>query len=658
MEADLRSTTLFEEARELYSAARRPGTGRITDAVDVSASPNGTVAAFAGMLTEDLEGAPKARICLTELHSGDTQVLTFGPNSDRTPKFSPDGRLVAFLSDRRKAGDSQLYLLDPCSGAASATPQVDGWVEYLAWSPDSSRILLGVAGHGADRSSGQGATTSKQADAGSPSWMPIVETGEEAFRFRRVFIYDLEAETLSAACPHGFNIWEANWCGNDKIAAIASPGATEGCWYSASLQLIDLQTGSTCEIYRPRDQLAWPSCSPSGRWIAVVEAVCSDRGAVAGDLRIIDAQTLQVSEIDTRQIDVSHTEWRSEDTLLFAGHRDFETTVALFHAHTRVCEEVWTSEEITTGGLYARVSGFGDRGDCVLIGENFQTAPEIAVIRAGAYKSVKSFDAGFADQLDALESVENVRWTAPDGMEIHGYLLRPASAGSFPTILHVHGGPIWAWRPAWLGRSGIPFLMLLKRGYAIFYPNPRGSAGRGQNFARHVVGDMNGAETQDLLSGLDALVQRGVADSRRLGVTGGSYGGNMTSWLVTQDDRFAAAVSVAPHTNQFTTRLTSNIPDFVDLVLQDDFTDPAGKYFSRSPVMHVGNVKTPILNIAGVLDRCTPPAEAVQFHNALRLKGARSALALYPEEGHGIRSFPAILDYSARLVGWFEEHIN
>ena len=120
----------------------------ITDAAEVST--NGTHAVFAGAMLDGLQGSPPTRICLTDLASGDTRVLTFGPNIDKLPKYSPDGRRIAFLSDRRKQGDYQLYFLDPDSGAAQAAPVVEGWVEYFHWSPNGKSILLGVAGHGAD----------------------------------------------------------------------------------------------------------------------------------------------------------------------------------------------------------------------------------------------------------------------------------------------------------------------------------------------------------------------------------------------------------------------------------------------------------------------------------------------------------------------------
>ena len=113
------------------------------------------------------------------------------------------------------------------------------------------------------------------------------------------------------------------------------------------------------------------------------------------------------------------------------------------------------------------------------------------MIRHGEYRSVKSFDLGYADQAKAIDAVERVSWQAPDGLEIQGWLLRPKGKGPHPLVMNVHGGPVWHWRPMWLGR-GCTVLMLLKRGYAVFLPNPRGSSGRGQDFARHVLGDMGG----------------------------------------------------------------------------------------------------------------------------------------------------------------------
>ncbi|MHB8815173.1 MAG: prolyl oligopeptidase family serine peptidase [Steroidobacteraceae bacterium] len=655
MQRDIRDSALYRETESLYRTFRRPGSGLIADAAEISA--HGSRAVFTGTMVDSGNEAA-SRICVTDLTNGDTRVLTFGPNTDRTPKLSPDGGQIAFLSDRRQSGDFQLYLLDAESGECRATPPVDGWVEYLHWSPNGRRILLGVAGHGADVSGAQGAAASKTAGQDLPAWLPSVDTGDEAYRWRRAWIYDLEENRVSQFSPADSNIWEAAWCGNNAIAAIASPGPSEGLWYTARLTVIPTEGGASREMFAPQDQLGWPSSSPSGRHIAVVEALCSDRWIVAGDLRLIETKTRDVRKVATRGIDVTHTEWRSERHLLLAGHRGFETVVALYDIQAGELDELWRSEEISTSGFYTVVAGFGEPGDCALVGEGFKRAPELAVIRRGKYQPVKSFDPGAEEALAALAGVETVKWQAPDGLEIQGLLLKPSGRAPHPLVLNVHGGPVWHYRPFWLGRRSIGTLMLLKRGYAVFLPNPRGSTGRGQAFVRPVLGDMGGADTFDYLSGLDHLVEQGIADPARLGVTGGSYGGYMTAWLITQDPRFAAAVAVSPVTNQVTEHLISNIGYFVSHFLKDTYVNAGGKYYERSPVMHAHATKTPTLSTCGALDRCTPPEEAMQFHNALLENGVKSVLVTYPQEGHGVRKWPATVDFAARMVGWFEEHIQ
>lgn len=655
---DARETALYREAEALYTALRQPGTGQISDAAEVHVAPDGRYVVFAGTLLDALEGAAPTRICLTDLVSGDTRVITFGPNVDRLPKFSPDGRHIAFLSDRHQAGDFQLYLLDRTSGAVRPTARVGGWVEYLHWSPDGRRILLGAAGHGADIAGTQGAVTTRKIDRETPSWMPAVEIGDETYRWRRAWVYELATDRVRQV-SNADNIWEAVWCGNEALAAVMSPGPGEGLWYGARLHIVEIETGGSREIYAPKDQLGWPAASPSGKHLAIIEAVCSDRWIVAGELRLIETAWGTIHRIDTRGVNITATQWRSERKLLLAGVRGFEMVVGLYDATSRVFTEIWASQDIFTAPPCINVSGLNETGDCVLVGESFVRAPEIAAIRNGKYRSVKSFDLGYASQAKVIKAVEQICWKAPDGLDIQGWLLKPEGEGPYRLVMNIHGGPVAHWRPMWLGRPRTtPVLMLLKRGYAVFFPNPRGSSGRGQGFARHVVGDMGGVDTHDYLSGLDHLVDQGLADPERLGVMGISYGGFMTSWLVTQDARFAAAVPVAPVSNRVSQRLTCTHTHFVDLFLADKYDNPGGKYFTRSPIMHAHKARTPTLNICGALDRCTPPAEAMQFHNALLENHVRSVLVTYPEEGHGVRKFPAAIDYAARVVAWFEEHMS
>ena len=285
MQKDLRETRLYGEAEALCKAVRQPGTGQISDAADINVSSTGKHAVFAATAIDKLEGTPSTHICKVDLHSAEVRVMTFGPATDRLPKYSPDSRHIAFLSDRQNAGEFQLYLLDPVSGAARSTPPVPGVVEYLHWSPNGSRIVIGVAGYGADLSSAQGAVTTKRLIAETPSWVPEVESGNESYRWRRAWIYELATGVVRQVSANDINVWEAVWCGNETLAMVESPGPGEGLWYSAGLSVIDVASRVHRSIYAPRHQLGWPTASPSGRLVAIIEAISSDRAIVAGTLR-------------------------------------------------------------------------------------------------------------------------------------------------------------------------------------------------------------------------------------------------------------------------------------------------------------------------------------------------------------------------------------
>ena len=657
MEKDASHTALFAEAEAVHRALRQPGTNKISDAAELSVSPDGQFAVFTATVVSELRGTPSTRIAAVDLTAGNVRELTSGPHSDKMPKFSPDGRQVALLSDRKTAGRFQPYLMDWAGGTIRPVGSVQGWVEYLHWSPDGYQLLFGVAGDEADLPGSSGAKTCRWDNDERPSWRPLVDYGSHRDARRQAWIYDLKTDTTRELSADGYNIWEAVWHGGDSILAIASSGATEGDWYRSDLVLIDAQNGATKEFYRPQGQIGVPAATACGGRIAFVEGLSSDRGVVVGDLRLIHRPWGDIESVDTLGVDVSHLEWRPNGQLMVTGHRGLRTVVSSYDPVARTFKEVWSSQVRASVGICATSSALPSTDDCVLVGEGFLDAPEIALIHEGRYRTIASFDHGYGEMMATTALVEALSWKASDGLDIEGWLLRPRGTGPFPLIMYVHGGPVGQWRPTWLGRRHAPALMFLRRGYAIFFPNPRGSFGWGQAFARKVLGDLGGADAEDCLSGIDDLIAKGIADPERLGVSGGSYGGFMTCWLVSQSTRFAAAVAVSPATNHVTSHLLSNIPQFVALFLADCYRNRDGPYYTRSPVLYAHQVKTPTLSICGGLDRCTPPQEAAQFHRALVENDAISALVTYPEEGHGIRAFPALIDYAARVVDWFERHM-
>jgi dipeptidyl aminopeptidase/acylaminoacyl peptidase len=385
----------------------------------------------------------------------------------------------------------------------------------------------------------------------------------------------------------------------------------------------------------------------------VVEAVCSDRGLVAGDLLVRSGRGTQFQAVHTGGVDVTYLAWRDEDRLLFSGLRGMDSVYGEYNAASGAVRELWSTDE-GSGGRYPMAAPVGNEGAFALVLQSYKRYPEIAVVRDGTIRTVARLAHEGSDYLCRIGGrLETVRWKAPDGLEIEGLLVLPEGPGPYPLVVLVHGGPILAYLNRWsMANQWTP--ILAARGYAVLHPNPRGSSGRGQAFAEMVYGDMGGADATDILSGIDALVSKGLVDAQRVGVGGSSYGGYMAAWLVTQTDRFAAAVPLAPISDWLSMHYTSNISFFDRSFLQDDPTNTAGRYFTRSPITYASKVRTPVLQTAGMLDRCTPPSQAVEFHRALLEHGVTSELAIYPGEGHGVRRFPGIIDQTTRIVGWFE----
>jgi dipeptidyl aminopeptidase/acylaminoacyl peptidase len=643
MQPDVRDTPLYADVADLFRRLNEPY-GAVAMATDLSASPDGGRVAFTGTKRESIEHDPVTRACVLDLASGALEEVTSGPGDDRLPRWSPDGERIAFLSDRAHRGRYGLFLLEAGRlGEAGAAPDVDGSIEWLSWSPDGTALLLGVAGAGAEKSGVEGSGAIATGDD-NPPWLPHVTTGDVSTLWRRAWRYDVADRTLTPISQEGRNVWEAAWCGNDAIAAVVSDTPGEDSWYDATLARIDVRTGAETHLHAGREgrQLGWPAASPDGTKVAIVEARCSDRWVVAGDVLLIENGT--TTPLDTSHVDVTHLAWRDATTLQYAGERGLDTVLGTIDTTTGTATEVWGAP--VSSGYDPKPAWLPD-GTAVLEVSAWERRPQVAVVGNGTDRTVTTFG-NVVDPAD-LGAERRIRWTAPDGLEIEGLHYTPAvGEAPYATVLYVHGGPIGREQTKAPARQRF-VTALLARGYAVLVPNVRGSSGRGQAYADLVVRDMGGGETGDHLAGLDTLVAQGLADPDRLGVMGGSHGGFMTTWLVTQaPERFAAAVAISPVTDWRSQHFTSNIAHF-DALFVGDLAD------ERSPLLHAGQVRTPTFLTAGDVDRCTPPGQALEFHQALRERGVPTACAIYPGEGHGVRRYPAVLDWLTRIVGWFEE---
>ena len=657
MDRDLRSSPLYQEIEEHFRKVFEPGFGKVTEASDPRPSPDGRRVAFTGSIWEKLEGTPKTRICLTEMAAqngvGDAagvRVVSSGPHNDAGPRWSPDGKRLTFLSDRLEEGRMQLYALSVDGlGEAEALPEVDGTIEEHAWAPGGSRILIRTAGMHADGAGadGSGALTS---DRDLPDWVPAVDSWEDRQVWRRLWILDVATGETRTLSREGLNVWEAEWCGDDAVVAVASEDPGESSWYQAPLVVIDVANGVDRVIATSDVQFGLPVGSLDGDRVAAVEAPCSDRQLVSGRAVVVDVPSGERRAIEMEDADITWLGWRADGSLAYTMLRRGDTVFGEIDPATGERTETWsTSESVGSWAPYA--AAVGENG-FAFVRQGFDRPIEVAVVKGGVDRTVASFRHEGHDHVRGLVGrAERIAWNAPDGLEIDGYLLAPAGESPYPLILYVHGGPVWSYAE-WFPR---PYLAwLVSRGFAILMPNPRGSTGRGRAFIEAVIGDMGGADAEDDLAGVDALVERGLADPERIAVTGGSYGGYMSCWLPVVDRRFKASVAMSPVTDFYSEHWNSNIGAWDAWFLGGEPQDGAPQYRDRSPVFLADRVTTPTLLTSGTEDRCTPPGQAIEFYRALLANGVPAEVAIYPGEGHGVRKFPAYLDLVARSTAWFE----
>ncbi len=646
----------YEQAYEFFRRVLEPGLDLPLAATDFQLAPGGARALWTAETRTELGGRMGSRIYLTDLEAGSSRpLLAETLPSQHGARWSPAGDRVGLIATIG-SGQPAVHVVDPETPSRRFEGVVlSGLVpEALEWSGDG-RILVLAAEEGAEMgvTSGSGQLPlAGDSGAGEP-WWPEVRSGG-LHGWRSVYAVAPGGGSPERLLPEGTNCWEFAAAG-ELLLAVVSDRPTEGDWTNSRLELLHLRTGERRLVHRPRRQLRSPAISPDGSRLAVVEGLASDRGIVYGDILEFPAGGGAGRVLPCADTDVSYLRFRDPSHLLATGVRRQDTVVAELDLE-RGSVEVHVQGLVTTSGAFTPDAAPHPGGGALLALESWGSPPVLARVERGRKSEIASLSHPGCEWLKGqIGTVREVSWAAPDGLEISGLLVEPRQGSRpYPTILAVHGGPVGRWESEWPGRDRLQYAYLSARGFAIFMPNPRGSCGRGQEFLEMEVGDYGGAEVQDHLSGLDHLVAEGVADPRRLGVLGVSHGGYMACWITTRTDRFAAAVAGSPVTDWYSQHFASNIPDFDAQFLGVGGPGPGGPYFERSPVFFANRSRTPTLLTAGQLDRCTPPGQAVEFHEALLAAGVETELALYPEEGHGVRDSLALADFAARACSWFE----
>ncbi len=607
---------------------------RLKRFADVTLSADGQRIAFAvSALYRE-----KGKSIETHLWSGEVDgELREGP-AGSLPRFSPDVSRLAYSSDAGHEGRLSLWVDGDELG------EIPGSVEDLRWSPDGSQLLVLAADIGADMAGAQSARKIEEAGAGEQDPKVI----KPAQFWRRLWLVDAASGETRDVTPERTNVFEFDWAGG-KAVAVCTDEPSESAWYDAWLGLVDLDARTVERVHTPKWQLQAPVISPDGQ-VAWLEGFSSDRGTLTGTVHVLGTGPV------APELHASWVEFADERTLLVAGCREAGSFAGRLDLDGSYLELV--GGDLTLGNRYApRFASSADGSRIAMPLEGPDEPAEVVLVEHGERRALTSLNAALKDELATVEW-RDYRWTSSDGLEIQGLLALPRERGDgpLPLVVDVHGGPTGSW--TWQFAPAYGYAQLYaSEGVATLLPNVRGSVGWGPEFAEANLGDMGGGDLQDILTGIDALAADGIVDSGRVGISGGSYGGFMACWAVTQSDRFACALPFAVVTDWISFHFTTNIGQFDRLYLQADPLDPAGEYTKRSPLYHAAKCKTPTLIVHGEDDLCTPLGQAVEFHNALVEAGCETELVVLPREGHGWTERQHHTDAWDRVRDWISRYL-
>jgi dipeptidyl aminopeptidase/acylaminoacyl peptidase len=621
---------------------------KINGVADAQISPNGQRIAYTVSENGSEKGQrqSKSRICSVPFDGGRSTQISAGPDTDHTPRWSPNGDRLAFLSDRQKRGKFQLYVLGSLFQEAHPLTDLEAGVDEFSWSPDGSGLAITSSDH-------------------VPETDNDVKLFDEERCFKRLYLVDAHSgETTSV--EHGdIQVWEFCWSPDGRqIAAIVSDEPQSWAWYSSRLASINVESGEVKTLHQPERQIARPAWSPDGKTVALITCRWSDPGMSGGDVLLVDANTgvvRNLTEGEPRSHLLAH--WLPDGNGLL--------TIGWEHARAQFCridlqagsQPLWQDDQGITdfsfsysprsGRLAAVLSSLAVPHE-VWAGEYDTNHGSIPLRRVTSREPVVP---GFSGVEPLWQT-----WTSVDGREIHGLYLGPgpkAESEPPPMVTLVHGGPTGVATNSFplIGPSAwITFLV--QRGYAVFLPNYRGSNGYGPAFAEANVGDLGGLDLQDVLSGIDECVRRELADPERLGIGGWSYGGYLTSWAITRTSRFKAAVAGASITNWYSFHGGTNIPGFDSQFIGAPPHELDGPYAWTSPLFFCDRVSTPTLFLHGEQDPVCPVGQAYEMTRSLRRCGIKAECAVYPREGHGLSEREHRRDMIERAVRWFETHLG
>jgi dipeptidyl aminopeptidase/acylaminoacyl peptidase len=589
--------------------------------------------------------SPKA--LAASIHIGATEGKT--ACDEEALAWSPDSRQLAFLSDCAKSGQFQLYAVPAAGGPAKQLTHLTGLLASPRWSPDGKRIALLF-------------TENLPQRAGPLDPVPP-DSGvlESKIYEQRIAVVDLSTGAARQVSPANMYIYEYDWSPTgDQFAVSAAAGLGDNNWWIAQLYTLPAAGGDLKPIYKPpvELQIAEPRWLPDGKSIVFIAGIMSDEGATGGELYRVSATGGDARSITpglaSSVADLAAP--KNSKYVYFSEHYDGGSAVSQIDPATGQTERLWKGDETIFTMDGGGVSLSDDGKSSAVARNSWQRPPEVWAGRVGDWRPLTHANQA---ALPMWGEQKSLHWKS-DGFNVQGWLIYPRNfdpSRKYPMVVSVHGGPASSMKPNW-PRPGFNATLLSQQGYFVLLPNPRGSYGQGEAFAKANVKDFGGGDLRDILAGVDEAVRSAPIDENRVGITGWSYGGYMTMWAVTQTNRFHAAVAGAGLANWQSYYGQNSIDQWMLPYFGASVYDDPKVYAKSSPIEFIKNVKTPTLIVVGDRDGECPAPQSYEFWHALRDLGVKTEMVVYPNEGHRFRKAADQRDVLVRMIAWFNENLR
>jgi dipeptidyl aminopeptidase/acylaminoacyl peptidase len=572
------------------------------------------------------------------------------PGSAHDPQWSPDGKSLAFLGPH--LGRNNLWLL-PKAGPARLLTRMPTAVTAFAWSPDGKQLAFAMP------------------DPPTPEEEQARQDRDDAFWLdenpKQVHLH-LVAVAAGDDLPEPRRLTRGSfsvvpgfqWSPDGKAIVFGhtrTPRADD--WRTADVSAVDVASGQLTPLAATPAAESSPRFSPDGKWVALLASGTPPRGLEEAGIRIVSADGKTTRpRVTTPDRRPNLLGWdRAGERLFFSEFRGTATRIYALNVRTGVVaalnrsNEVMDSVHLNRGGTHLAFALQGSH-----------KAPEVFVTPVDRFAPVQVSRINAHLPALPLGKVEVTRWKGKDGLEIEGLLTYPVGhrpGQRCPLLLVIHGGPAGVFSQRYLASPSVyPLAAFAARGFAVLQPNPRGSTGYGLKFRTANFKDWGGADHQDLMAGVDHVIGRGVADPKRLGVMGWSFGGYMTAWAITQTRRFKAASVGAGVTNLVSQAGTTDVPSQRLAYFGAFPWDDPQFYQARSPVLHAKGVTTPTLIQHGEQDRRVPIGQGHELYNALKQQGAPVRMLVLPRQGHGPTEPRMLLRVMRTNLEWFEKHLR